>query len=285
MKTIFQYSLIPVFLFSGSASSQIYVPTDLPTITEAISVASPGQTIYISSGIYLESVNINKKLTLLGEDTTVIIQPPSGVGITVTADTITIQSLKITVPTHPSSGISANGRKALTLTNVVVRGDSGTGVQLNNIQGLTVTGCKFSDNKDEGLNIATGSNVIISNTEASGNGTLGDGSGINLNAVAGTSVLTNVTARLNRRHGITIGSGSSGITITGGTFNKNGSARGTNGGGIFIFAETASVTNMTINGTLNADSNATAGVWLSSESALYPISGTQIGQKIGRAHV
>ena len=46
----------------------IYVPTDCPTIQEAINAASPGDTIYVYNGTYLENVVVNKTVALIGED-------------------------------------------------------------------------------------------------------------------------------------------------------------------------------------------------------------------------
>jgi len=48
----------------------INVPENYPTIQGAISHASPGDTIHVSSGTYNENLAINKNLTLVGESKT-----------------------------------------------------------------------------------------------------------------------------------------------------------------------------------------------------------------------
>ena len=44
----------------------IRVPSDYPTISAAITAASPGDTIIVDPGVYNEAITINKALTLLG---------------------------------------------------------------------------------------------------------------------------------------------------------------------------------------------------------------------------
>ena len=51
-----------------AAPVTINVPQDYPTVQDAISHASPGDTIHVSSGTYNETLFIDKALTLVGED-------------------------------------------------------------------------------------------------------------------------------------------------------------------------------------------------------------------------
>jgi len=44
-----------------------YVPDDYPTIQEAIDVAENGDTIEVESGVYHESISIDKQLTIIGQ--------------------------------------------------------------------------------------------------------------------------------------------------------------------------------------------------------------------------
>ena len=53
---------------TSHASNTLIVPQDYPTITSAVNHASPGDVIVVKQGIYYENIQINKSLTLLGED-------------------------------------------------------------------------------------------------------------------------------------------------------------------------------------------------------------------------
>jgi hypothetical protein len=263
--------LLPFTLFA-----QLRVPADHATISAAVAAAVNGDTILISPGNYLEGVTVNKKLTIIGEDTTVVITPPSGNGISLAADSIVLRTVKVFQ--SPGSGLTSTGRKGLALYGVVSRGNTGSAANLSNIQGLSIVGGSFSDNLDEGLNISGGSRVTLTNVVASGNGTPGDGSGINLSGVAGPSSVTNATARSNRRHGMSISNGSANVIVDGGVFSRNGGSRTNDGGGIVLNAEFETVDSVSIGGSLQADSNATAGVWITGNGGGVVASRLTIGQ-------
>ena len=62
--------LSAVWMFSlptSHASQTLTVPQDYPTIAQAISHASSGDTVEVKQGVYHENVQINKSLTLIGE--------------------------------------------------------------------------------------------------------------------------------------------------------------------------------------------------------------------------
>ena len=50
------------------ASATLTVPDDYPTITSAVNHASQGDVIFVKSGIYSENIQINKSITLEGQD-------------------------------------------------------------------------------------------------------------------------------------------------------------------------------------------------------------------------
>jgi hypothetical protein len=253
------------------------------TITYAISQASVGGIINVDSGIYHESITINKSLTIQSVDSTTVISPPSGNGITITVSNVILQNLQ--VRRAPKIGIVASNVSNLTLSNVYCMRDSDSGVQLSKLSGVTVTGGSYSYNGRHGFNTTKGNNYTMSNVRADSNGygiqadlNYMNGSGINLVGIRGTSTASNLTTRYNRMYGLVIGDSSTGITVNGGTFRKNGKDWGYNGGGIFIYSEAQSDSNIAIQGTIVADSNATAGIWLSAQNTSCVIKNIQIGQ-------
>lgn len=76
--------LVLLGLISLSPATIINVPSDYPTIQEAVNAASSGDTIQVAAGTYREQIYINKNLTLLGAgntaggDTSFIVPPTAG---------------------------------------------------------------------------------------------------------------------------------------------------------------------------------------------------------------
>lgn len=255
----------------------LYPDSAKATITAAIGVAINGDVIQVAVFNYSEDVLVNKSITINGADfaNTVI----TG-GLVITADNVTITELQTNV-----DSISASGVNNLTLSKVQANNSTAfVAASFTNVTNLTLTNFQVFNNKFYGAKIVGCSNVIMTDCNALQNGTdVTDGAkygnGISLYSVT-TAVLTNTNATNNARHGVSIsGAGNSGITITGGYFNNNGTnpqgLDGT-GGGINIYASNYSVSGVTINGTLQANDNKTAGILLFSETGSSNISNVNV---------
>ncbi len=152
----------------------------------------------------------------------------------------------------------------------------GVVVSANNVtlQNFLVTGAT-----NHGVYAGTVSNLTITNITASANGTGNKRSGVALQNVTGTTVLTGITATNNEGHGLEIGNGSAGVQVVGGTFSGNGVAADyTTGAGILVYADAGKSTNGTvIRGTLTANNNKIAGIYVTAASGATSLSGTRIG--------
>ena len=101
-------------------------PADFNTIQEAIDNAIEGDTIVVSSGIYNESVVVNKRVALFGEDknTTVIVgvvrTPVWGPVVSVEADNVEISNFTVTNGGH---GIYLGARRSI-VTDCIAHGNS-----------------------------------------------------------------------------------------------------------------------------------------------------------------
>ena len=249
-------------------ASNLYVTTNSGSIQRGVDAATTGQTVNVGSGTYNESDTLNKAITLAGVDTSAKINPTSGNGITVSFNGATIQNL--VVFGAPGSGISATGLTGLTLTGVVSRNNTGSGAQLSNDASVTVTNGSYSWNAVQGFNATGGSSYSLSGVIANNNGnTTPQGSGINITNITGPSTVTNCTANNNHYHGLSAGDGTSGLTISGGTYTGNGTAgNATTGGGINIIAEnTTTTSNITVQGSVTSSNNTTAGIYIFSDNA------------------
>ena len=247
----------------SSAQTTRTVPGDAATIQAAINASATGDIVQlIASHTYTEAVTINvTNLTLQGADATSLIHPSSGSGITVSANGVTIKNLTVT---SPSSGISANGVSNLTINGVNADGSTGSGAQLTNVATAHVTNSSFSNNLDEGLNAVGGSSYTLSGVTADGNGSVANGSGVNLKGITGPSSVGITSASNNHNHGLSVGDGSTNVTINGGTFTGNGQPGNTNtGAGINIIASGGNKTsNITVNGIVNSSTNKSAGIYI-----------------------
>ena len=217
-------------------------------------------------------MTLNKAITLAGVDTSAKINPTSGSGITVSHNGATIQNLVVYGAT--GNGISATGLNGLTLTGVVSRGNTGSGAQLTNDTSVTVTNGNYSWNTNQGFNATNGSSYSLSGVIANNNGTTApQGSGINITNITASSgspsTVTNCTANNNHYHGLTVGDGSTYLTISGGTYNGNGTGGNAHtGGGINIIAEnTTTTSNITVQGSVTSSNNTTAGIFIFSDNA------------------
>jgi nitrous oxidase accessory protein len=158
--------LVPysVNLVGANQTKTIAVPTDYPTISQAIASASTGDTINVKNGVYLENIVINKSVWLIGDGaaSTVIIGK-GGVAsgqipvINITApnvkiDGFTIQSENYSKANLRAAGISINADNAIITHNQILgtyygifcSSQSGTMIAHNNITGAAKDGIRWT---------------------------------------------------------------------------------------------------------------------------------------------
>ena len=107
---------------------------DFTSIQEAINNVDPGDIIYVRSGSYDEILNINKTLSLIGEnnDKTIILYNSSIAGnlksaITISADNCVIKGFKIDCGENNvnNKGIKITSSNNLISENIILYGDDG----------------------------------------------------------------------------------------------------------------------------------------------------------------
>ncbi len=90
----------------------ILVPDDYPTLSDAIGNASQGDTIYVKDGIYYENPVIDKKISIIGEDSknTIVVGSGGAPGdnvLTVRANDVEISGLTIESKSYSNSSYYA----------------------------------------------------------------------------------------------------------------------------------------------------------------------------------
>ena len=175
----------------------ITVPDDYPTIQEAINAADQKDTIFVKKGTYQEeAININKSISLIGEDieeTTLSLNPPlikvtyilnwiwiPAPAITINADEAKLQGFTINLPNDDygvGNGISAVGNGISLTQNIVgnrsvYMSGSKLNITRNLISGtLQVMGSELiivNNTIKDNLKIQGSSNLISANKIGSG---------------------------------------------------------------------------------------------------------------------
>ncbi|NOR77480.1 MAG: hypothetical protein GQ523_03445, partial [Methanophagales archaeon] len=188
---------------STVSSAVIYVPDDYATIQGAVDNTAAGDTIIVRDGTYLESVKVNKRLTIRSENgpANTIVESPEGVNdhvLTVTADHVHINGLTVKNATGKNEAgqynyaglyISANhcditDNMAInnaygfflsessknTLINNVASDHIGDGIYVTNSNYNTISNNTVKLNRRYGIRLYSSHNNTVCNNDVSNNG-------------------------------------------------------------------------------------------------------------------
>lgn len=141
----------------GGSASVVVRPSD--SIQAAIDNATTGSTIFVSAGVYHESLQIYKSIALIGEgrDQTTIDGQNYQYIINITADNVYIEGFTIQSALSPSNGINIVGSKGDIISHNTVE---------NSQQGITLTS---SSNDTVSNNIITANALGITLTSSRNN--------------------------------------------------------------------------------------------------------------------
>jgi parallel beta-helix repeat protein len=193
---------------TSQASKTLTVPQDYPTIGEAVSHASPGDVVSVQAGVYTENLQINKSISIVGEDpkSTFIVGTGGGnhalAAITVATDNVkisgfTIESLNYSSANNYATGIIIQGDHCTITGNIIQNNYLGI---FCSIQSYTqITENNITANLHDGMRFFGGSY----NTVSENNITLNAVSGIALEGYSNTISKNNIQ---NNYRGIGFGS-------------------------------------------------------------------------------
>ena len=180
--TIILFSTFWMFnLQTSNASKTLIVPQGYPTIGEAVSHASTGDTILIKSGVYNENIQIDKELKLEGQDKTNTKIVGSGAStptsvLTLAANNIeisglTIESLSNTNTSRYAYGIWVEGDNC-TITDNIIQ-NTYIGIFSSTQTSTTITENVITQSIKDGIRFCSGSNINISGNNITGNAVSG----------------------------------------------------------------------------------------------------------------
>jgi hypothetical protein len=158
-------AVLLLFWGSSGTASTIRVPADYPSIQEGVDASSPGDTVLVGPGTYLENVTIGHGLVLVSEEgaasTTIDAQGQGTVmrilRVNVPGAVVTIEGFRIT------GGYSSLGEAGITFLNV-----NANGVVRNNIIDHNYSGAGNAALRIAGTFIIVEDNVIEDNLSGKG---------------------------------------------------------------------------------------------------------------------
>ena len=192
--------IIPVVISDNPISTKtIYVDddggADYTKIQDAIDNATDGDIVFVYSGTYYENLQIDKTVTLTGEDknNTVIDGEGSGNVVNVTADSVNINGFTVRNGDIWNAGIYVYDSHDSCISNCIISSNGGDGIELDLTKHALVSNCIISSNKWFGVVIVASdgnrphsNNNIVSNCIISNND-----EGIFLDDTTGNSIIEN----------------------------------------------------------------------------------------------
>ena len=125
--------------------------------------------VIVESGTYNENVNVNKQLTLRGNEMPVVDAMGSGSAITLSADGITLEGFSATGSEFQQAGIEVTSSNNMLIGNIAF--NNYNGILLEYSGNNTLTSNTASNNQDHGISLSTSSNnTLIGNNAFSNNG-------------------------------------------------------------------------------------------------------------------
>jgi parallel beta-helix repeat protein len=137
------------------------------TIQEAINAPETldGHTIFVEGGVFLESVVVNKSLTIMADSMmNVLVDGLSGIVCDVTANNSKIENL---IMTDGDKGIRICRVNNATIRNNIITGNS-AGIYAHEVVNCTLSGNNITSNSQYGMNLTKIGEVTIENNVVTG---------------------------------------------------------------------------------------------------------------------
>lgn len=222
-----QPTVTPNAVPSGAAVACTH--TAVHSVQQGVSTVAPGGTVFVCPGVYSEQVDIHKTLTLRGLTGATLDASGQSYGIGIGADHVTITGLTVRnagVGADPNSGPLGDGivtaslaggppqaGNYATITNNVVTGNLGGGIDVNSTRGDLIK-YNHADGNGIGINVADDLGVPVRDNKIIGNTANRNlsGCGIALADHSGAGVINNLVQD-NEANGNGLPAGGAGILL------------------------------------------------------------------------
>lgn len=179
----FKYGWVGVIFFCiaflpQNVQALINVPSDYPTIQEALDNAASGETVLVQPGIYKEHLNLNlaKNYDLEGVDSDTTIIDGTYTGITVTIDTLQdVRIANLTIMQSSGDGIhydSLEELNSLLIENTVIKDNNlngfyygGSPLNPGPTVVITITDSIITNNGENGIYLVSSDPYIVQNCD------------------------------------------------------------------------------------------------------------------------
>jgi len=153
-------------LYVGGSGSNNYTK-----IQDAIDNASDGDTVFVYSGVYNESILVDKRIDLVGgERNTTIIQAAAGYTLNITADGVHISAFTIRNGSYPYAAVILHKVADVSVSKCNFCGNDWRALFFSNSDNNTISRCRFTENEYAmGIELRSSNDNIISNCIISNN--------------------------------------------------------------------------------------------------------------------
>ncbi|WP_455393240.1 NosD domain-containing protein [[Eubacterium] cellulosolvens] len=177
----FTFANISINIIAGADT--IYVDDDFvdnpslhqwDTIIEGIADANPGDIVYVYSGVYNETVVVNKTINLTGESNTGTIIDAEGGSLPLWIDSTNVNVTNLSIFNSSGYCLNVTGSNVY-MSNCRIFNNSGYGIMVRNSPEFNIIDCTIFNTSNTGLNIINSVNSAITNVSIMTTGISGRG--------------------------------------------------------------------------------------------------------------
>jgi hypothetical protein len=269
---------------TGSATNVNVNNNTTAQINDGIGIVGAGGSVNLAALIYTENVLANKSnFTLDGVGPTSIITPAAGIGISVTANNVTLRDLRVTGTAAGSDGIRVDGVNTVTLNNVTADANGDDGLDARNVSGgVTIIGGAFNANASHGIHLqdigglASLTGVTLSDNLLNGlhaADTLADADTLAVGSLLLSGVtVTETLAGFFQDVGISVGDVGTSVTFSDNTTTPN-TITGNTAGGVVVGNVGGAVSITSANGATYSNNTGGDGIRIASLGGVLTVSG------------